>query len=432
LLFVLLLVCTPAQAADPYERADAFARSGDNRAMEEAYDQLLQKSPDDIRARIGRATARSWQGKTLQAQADFEQVLRLQPDNLDALVGLGYDLAWQGHYDESRSYFERALAIAPDQPGASKGVAYSYLWAGDHLDALNKFESITQQTSTDAEAYVGMGQAHLALGHAKRAALAFENAQSIDSERLDATNGLRAAYDYPALAEVNIWVGNNSSTDETGLRLFEVASSINPDVRIWARYDDSLSLDNPSLARSGVSAETFYLGSLFRLNPKFLASVEAGYRRLPDDKDQGIVKGEAIFLIEDQSVKLGAQLSPHSDGFTDSLVFAEYGFPVSPRWRLSPTVFYSSTGQDRDKEYRVLVDAGYRSPDRWAVNFGAAVGGIDSAIPSASGDVYVANAELRLPIAGYHSINFAVRYERNPTNEFTIAMMGLTMRWPHF
>ena len=45
---------------------------------------------------------------------------------------------------------------------------------------------------------------------------------------------------------------------------------------------------------------------------------------------------------------------------------------------------------------------------------------------------YVANAQLRVPIADYHSINFALRYENNPTNEFTIAMVGLAVRWPHY
>ncbi len=424
------LVSVPAQPIDLHELAESLARSGDIVDMEQVYGDLLERDPKDIRARLGRATARSWQGMHADAQADFEDVLRVEPENLPALIGIGYDLAWEGRYESSRSYFRRALAVAPDNTGASKGIAFSYLWAGQPAEALPAFEGVTQQAPGDAEAYVGIGQAHLALGHAERAANAFEHAEGMAPERTDAVEGLKAAYGYPALVELNVWGGYTSSTDESGLRLVELASSVRPDWRVWARYDNSLTLDNPALARSGVESETYSVGTLFNLNRDLLMSLEAGYRDLPENENQTIVKGELIYLIEDQSIKLGTQVSPSSEGYTDLLLFTEYGFPVSRRWRLAPAFFYSRTGEAKDQEYRGVIDAGYVSPDRWKLNLGGAVGAVNSSTPGVSGGVYVARAELRIPFAKYHSVNLAVRYESNPTNDFTIGMVGLSFGWP--
>ncbi len=39
----------------------------------------------------------------------------------------------------------------------------------------------------------------------------------------------------------------------------ELASWLRPDTRLAIRYDNSLSLDNPALARAGVEAETWFL-----------------------------------------------------------------------------------------------------------------------------------------------------------------------------
>lgn len=426
------LFFTPAyaQPAMIYELAEDYAVKGDGPRAEQAYSEVLRSYPGDRRALLGRATARAWQGKDELSETDFEQVLAQNPNDLEALVGLGYNYAWVERYSEAEATFKRALVVAPDNIGAQKGLGYNYLWSERSNEARAIFEKIATANPSDAEARTALAQVDLQSGRTRSAIRSYKEALQLEPSRTDAVQGLRTAYGAPALLELSVWGGTASGGGDAGLRLVELASWINEATRIWARYDNSLSLDNPALARSGLDARTYYGGILRKFGEAWFGLFEFGYRDLPEGANQEIYKAEVTKLSNNRAAKLGGQISPHSDGYTDELVYAGYNFPLGERWRVEPAVFYSNTGAANDDEWRGVAFAEYKAPQGWTVGAGAGGGYLDSDIPGASGGVFVANALASVPVGGYHSLYASVRYEDNPFNDFVVAQVGVTLRLP--
>lgn len=429
-LWVVFSSTTFAADQTLYTKAEAFAGAGDAAGMELVYEEILSSNPEDLRALIGRATARAWQGRYNDARIDYRRALAKDPRNLEALVGLGYAHAWDGSFDPAEDTFRRALEIAPNNIDARKGLGYTYLWSDRGDLALEIFSRMAREMPGDPESHVAVGLARLSLGQAGRASRSFEDALVLDPGRGDALSGLQAARHLPPLAELHLWGGNTSGGGDAGLRLVELATWLNARTRLGARYDNSLSLDNPALARSGQEAETYQLSLFRQLNDSWLGTVELGMRDLPGDADQDIYKLEVVRLLGHRTFKVGTQLSEHSAGYTEDLYYGAYGIQISDRWRLEPTLFIAQTGQMSDDEWRGIVNAEYVSPDGWSLGLGAGGGIVSSDMPALDGSVRVANARFSIPISAHHSVHFSVRYEDAPGNEFTVAMIGISLRLP--
>jgi len=215
--------------------------------MERLYERVLATDPTNLRALIGRATARAWQGRHAAAQADYHSVLKRRPNDLAALTGLAYSLAWSQRFFQAEQIFKRAQLRAPDNLGVRKGLAYTYLWSKQYAKALDAFTRIAEEYLDDPEPRVAIGSAHLEQGQARRSTDAFRQALLLVPDSADAVEGLRAARNLPALAQMQAWVGNTSGGGDTGLRLVEIASWLNDRTRVHVKYDNSLSLDNIEL-----------------------------------------------------------------------------------------------------------------------------------------------------------------------------------------
>lgn len=424
-----LLLATPlpvlASATDGHAAAEALGAKGDAEGMEQAYDDLLAQSPADLKALTGRAIARSWQGEHEQAQADFLTVLKAEPNDIAALTGLGYSYAWNKQYDKARATFERALIVAPDSLGAQKGLGYSFLWSGDSARALEVFQKAEAAFPLDAELKVAVARCLLALNQPE---LAQEKAQA--ALTLDATRGdAKALLSDPAGApkypfEISIWAGTTSNAD-SGLRLVEVAYSPDHDWRLAVRYDNSLSLDNPALARAGTNAEAYIANITHRIDDEWLVSAEAGFRNLPESDRQEIYKLEVVY---DDALKLGAQLSPHSDGFDDELYYAAVAINVDAQWKLEPVVYLSTSGAGGDEEVRGVLNLEHRSEAGWRVGVGAGVGHITSDFAANEGEVFTASARGSVPVSDEFELHATLVYEDAPQNNYTTALVGVTYR----
>ncbi len=431
-LFAVATIAAPviAQSSADFERAEQYAQSGNAVAMEAAYDAILRNDPANLHALVGRATARSWQGDRQGARSDYTAALSRDGRDLEALVGLGYDYAWGGDWSEADATFQRALSIAPDLLSARKGRAFTALWSGDTTLALTRFDAIARADPGDAEALRGAAQARLAMGQAGRAEAAFLEALSVSPGDPASLEGIRAARSLPALVEASVWVGNSAEGGDIGLRAAEIGSWITPEMRIGVRYDNSLSLDNPALAREGVDAEAWFLNAQMTFDGRFIAIGEIGTRDLPDGVDQDIYKLEGVLLDSGRSYKLGAQLSPTSAGYDDQLVYGGIGLPVSERIRLDATVFLSRSGAAEDEELRGAVFGEYTSPDRWTLGAGVGLGDVSSDTPGASGTVSTANLIATAPVMDRHTFSLQVRWEDAPLTEYSSVMAGFTLRFP--
>lgn len=428
LLFSLLNTGTLANT-DLFATADRYAQLAKFEEMLDTYEQILKVEPKNIRALNGKGTALSWMGNLTAAQQVYKKALSLEPNNVESLTGLGYAYAWDRQDTKAIQSFLHAIAIDPTSIGAQKGLGFAYLWSGQYQQSITQFSILREQYPQDPEPHAGIGQAHLALGHSRRAKQSFDQALSLEPDRDDARNGRRDAYLQKARGDLAIWYGTTSGGD-SGVRLVEGSAWINKQTKVFAIYDNSLSLDNPTLARNDEKAETYELGLFREFNKQWLGTASIGYRDLPNKEHQNVYKAEVARFIGAKIIKLGAQVSPHSEDFTDHVYHFGFGFPVTDQWRLEPILYISETGGTNDDEWRAVLNADYVSVDGWKLNLGAGYGDIDSAISGASGSVKVINATATIPV-GFHRLHFTTRHEDSPTNDFTVLMVGFTLRFPH-
>lgn len=425
---VATLVSSTALLAQEPEAERAMAAGEAEQAIG-AWTAILQRQPNDIKALVGRATAYGWQQDWRRAEVDINHALQLAPSDLSVLNAAGYIAAWSGKHGLAEQYFQRMLAVAPDNAGAKKGLAYNAYWAGENETAANAFQQIAYEFPEEVEPWIGVGNARIAGGQVRRSAQAFRQAKAIDPANTEARSGLQRAYDYPAIAELSVWGGDTSGGGDAGLRMVELASWVTPQTRVWARYDDGLSLDNPVLARTGQNATTYFIGGLHQFGDSFIGSAEFGYRDLPLGESQEVYKLEGVYLSNLGATKLGGQLSPHSEGFTDQLIYAGHNFRVSDRLSFEPSVYLARTGATRDDEWRVVGYGEYNTGD-FSIGLGAGGGQVSSINPAADGGVFTIYGNASARIGGWHRVHLNVAREETPLVDFTRVLVGVTLRLP--
>ena len=98
-------------------RAELLTRLGMQDEALAAYDELLERYPDNFELRYGRGLLLVQAGRLDDALDDFGHLVALYPDDPTALNSLGYTLADQtDRFDEAYELISRALAQAPDNP----------------------------------------------------------------------------------------------------------------------------------------------------------------------------------------------------------------------------------------------------------------------------------------------------------------------------
>lgn len=428
LVTLCLVIVTGEAAADPYEEAAAAARQGDHVLMQQRYERILAANPGDVRALNGKATAQAWRGNYFAAIETYQKALAQEPDNIESLVGIGYAFSWAGDHDYAIASFEKAVAIAPDNLDARKGLAYTALWSGDARSARDRFETLVSDHGDDAELAVALGQANLQAGRSRSAIRAFDHALALEPGRSDAVSGRNAALGGAPVFEASAWFGSTSNAD-SGLRLAELGWWAGRDTRLALRYDDSLSLDNPAIVRSGERAETLTAGVLHRFGERLTGVVEVGTRSLLDG-DENLVRAEMVLHNLPGKVTLGAQLGDHEVGYDNNLYYVGFGIPLSERWQLESNNYFSMTGSEKDKEWRSVLNVLYESAAGWNTVVGGGAGEVNYGGLASRDSVSVAHAMFTLPVFGVHRAHLAVRHEKLPGDDINVAMIGFTYRLP--
>lgn len=414
--------------ADLFADADHAAQEGRLSDMQSLYERILAADPTNVRALTGKAAAQAWQGEYRDAQATYLSALELAPDDLNARVGLGYAYAWAAEYSKAHSAFNTALNEDPFNIGARKGIGYAYLWAGENEFALDAFELASSIAPQDAEIMEATGHANMNLGHARDAIENYEKTLAFDPYRMSAARARHAAFSTAPALEVSAQYGSTSDAG-SGLRSFEIANWPSLSTRLALRFDDSLSLDNRSLAQRGEDAPGYYFGAQQSLGTRWLAGIEIGQRQLVDG-DQTLVGMSGALRTRPGTAKFGIQLGRNDAGYTDELLYAGFAFPVAEKWQIEPVLFASEFGLSDDSEWRAVVNAMFQASDRWNAGLQLGRGNIDARDPGFSGNTTLLGAWTNVHLADQVTLNLSLRQEKTPTDTLDIALLGLSYRVP--
>jgi tetratricopeptide (TPR) repeat protein len=117
----------------------------------------------------------------------------------DAMYVMGISQVRIGKPDDAKETFEKLLVIEPNAVVAHTGLGYAYLALGKNGTAAGEFEkTLTLRGALDDdslyEAFVGLGEARLAMGHHKKAREAFGEAAALKADAAGARFGLGRAY----------------------------------------------------------------------------------------------------------------------------------------------------------------------------------------------------------------------------------------------
>ena len=344
------------------EAARRLAAEGSHPAAERMCDQVLAADPTNLDALRERAYARSRQRKFAEARSDFNEVLIAAPQDLAALTGLAYTLAWSGDLESAEWTFQRALSIEPRTLDAAKGLAYVALWRGQAGEAARRFDVLARTRPDSAELRVALGQALYAEGRRDDARGAFEEALAVEPGRADALAGLEATALHPRVDATVLGglttAGSGGGGERVGVRFAELAVSPVERLRFWAQYDDTLSLDDPGLARRRARVPAVYAGGLVGWGGRTATRLELGYRRLPGRIAQGLVRGEQIIgLGGGSALRLGGWVGPREDERIETIANAGFSLALGPHLLVEPAVLWGRSGLAGENEVRGLLAA---------------------------------------------------------------------------
>lgn len=248
------------------------------------------------------------------------------------------------------------------------------------------------------------------------------------------SDALAAEAAEPARLETSVWWGPTSVADreerhtgDPGLRFVEVAVWATPRARVWAQFDNGLSFDNIGLRRDGRVVAAYYGGGFVGYG-RHVTRVEVGFRALPEDVGQRLLRGEQVLMVRPgYALKAGGWLGLRTDGRTESVGHLGVGLPAGGRLRVEPTFFWGSSGLKTEREWRMLLAADYRLARQWHLAGGVAGGGArvrQDPRPRTIGDAY---GSIARALRGVHRLSLAARAESVGDTTVMSVALGLTV-----
>ncbi len=470
-------------------RSVALSRQKKHYRAEYDLRRVLRLQPGNVNALLVLAYNYAWTGNYTKAEAVFRKVLRFERNNLAASRGLSNVLIWKSNVQNSLVRFEILEKQAPDgseilsnlsgrmaKKARAKQNRQQKLTIRNRVVAKEKpistvknlrYEPRNEQRkqvlisktdsqsnsgaaakTTDFEGGFSESQPFVASGQTLA-----QNAQKLKdtkSEPLprvslpieETPKGLKEApqngeyvgykprIDFTILggytrAEIE---GVPGTTSKTGVRFLEIAVEPVRKTRFWFQFDNGLSLDNPSLARTNERAPTYWFGGLVNYKRNYLTKFAYGRRNLPGDISQNLFDVEQVFFLpRNYSFNIGATIAPRSDDRTEFIFRSGVGVPVGENLRLEPTFFYSQSGFEGERQFRVLLAGDYTFDNGFKIGGGFAAG--KSFRPSPLTDDNITDVFFRTsaPAWKYFRPQFIVRREDVGNTNTTVVSFGFTV-----
>ncbi len=430
-LMSLAICCSVMQTAaaqiEELQAAQEFMAAKNYVQASYLYSEILKGEPENKDARFQRAIISSWQKEYANASSDFQYLLDRHPGDASLLTAYAYNQAWSGNYVESESLFRKVLTQDPYHHESLKGLAYVALWKGKGKLAVNRFDRLLQSEHLTPDLHVGQGHALLLAGKHKAARHAFETAISLQENHKGSVDLLQAVQASPALLELSVWGGYTRFKEDQawGLRLAEIAFQPNHFYRLWARYDNTLSLENFTLAQSEQRSEAYLIGGMVNWNRTLTTKVEVGYRGLPESNHEKLLILEQLVIFRNQwIIKGGAVLNQGIDN-----IWTTYGgitVPVMDGWSLEPVYFFTQPQGSNTREQRFQLNSYTQLGKGHQINLAGIWGRVS--IPENTHDnIYGGSLSWNIPTARKHWTTLMVRYESG-IQELLTASLGFKYR----
>jgi tetratricopeptide (TPR) repeat protein len=430
-LVLLLFLFAQTLAGQNLAEAKRLASNGQHLEAEAIYNAALALNPADIKALIGAGYNYSWWKRHALAQQKFDAALAIDPRNAEALTGQGYNAAWAGDFEAAKNYFKKLEQLQPGSAEAKKGLGYVALWSGKGQAAERYFENLILANPKEIEYYIALAQANLLENEAKKARIALKSGLQIDPSNPVANELLEKTYAIAAPLELDIWGGYSNVDGESkfSLRTLQLSAQAAKPLRVYAKYDNSLTLDLASLVRNNQEAQAFSAGSVMTWNRQLISRLEYGVRLLPDNVNQQLVSGEQVVILSDKLSVKGGGFYGFSNKIADEwLAYGSLRVPFSTWYAVEPYYFLSKVAGAPSTESRFMLNNQFHNPRGYELNLGLLYGKAGVGDEVADKNIYGGYVTGILPFSPIAWGQVSLRYEKSPFQELFAAALGLKLR----
>jgi len=183
-LFCALAACAGsvrAQDSD-YQTAASFVRQGEFDRAFPLLRRILDRSPNDLKARNLMGIALSAAGRREEANEQFKKVLALEPKFVPALKNLAVNELSLGQAQDAKIHFEEALKSAPRDATCHWGLAEIAFAARDFEQAAARYEQSGDLAWKDSRAAIKFATSCLEARQSAKAAALLEKIPATLSE----------------------------------------------------------------------------------------------------------------------------------------------------------------------------------------------------------------------------------------------------------
>ena len=393
------------------------------------YNRIIEQEPDNVEALRNRAIIYSWNKQHKEAAGQFDTILKDYPQDISTLNAAAYNLAWWGNYVRAESLFRKVVVIDYDNNEAWKGLAYVALWKGHGKLAINRFNRLLGYDSHQSDLKIGLGHAYLLAGQHRKARKWFDESMT-STDHSSAQELLTAVQATPGWFELSVWGGMAKVEDQQswGLRTIEIAFQPYQKLRLWARYDNSLTLENLALIRNRSNADGYFIGASHQWNKRLLTKLEVGSRHLEElGGRQKLIQIEQLAYLRNQaSLKVGyftTQARSSEDTWT---IYGGVGLPLLEGWTLEPVYYYTQPQHSNHHEHRAQLNSYLSLNKAHQINVGL-FGGYQSLSERKDHRLYGALLGWVIPTAKRHWTTVMLRYESG-IEEIMVASLGFKYR----
>ena len=162
-----------------------------------AYNQALEKDPNDGSVRYSLALIYSWIDDKDNAIEQLKKLLKSEPDNTKALVELAEIYSWSMEsYDKAITTCSQVLAIEKNNKRAQLLMARVLSWKGEHVKALDYYEGILEQDPENDKVRLEYANALSVAGRYDEALMQFNYLAGREDYQDQSLIGLAEAYYY--------------------------------------------------------------------------------------------------------------------------------------------------------------------------------------------------------------------------------------------
>ena len=414
------------------ESARQLAFAGEHMTAEEQLTSLLEQNPDWLAAKVLKAHNYAWWKKYDLAILSFEQLTKEVPTLTEAWIGLGYSYLWSGKRANAVFPFKKAIALTPENKDAQKGLGYVYLADENGEGALTIFSRLSLAAPKDTEYLVALGRAYVLYGDRPKAQEYFKRALEINPQHADARYFLALMEAKTKQFNVDLWGGFSRVNEDSrfGLRQLQLFYQPNKKVGAYARYDNSLSLDNIEFITLKEEVEAIAIGSILAWNDRLASRLEYGLRFFPVATQQ-LLSVEQVYYFPSSafSIKAGGYLGVSPKLPTEWYTYAGIHIPISKIFSLDPTYFYGRNEGESDAQQRFLLSGLMKFNTGYELLGGIYYGTTNIEISSTDQTVEGGYLQARFPIHKILYGQFAVNYETNPFQDVWVGAFGIQLRF---